>query len=169
MFSGLTVKSQQSSFAFRNSDQSSAEIARDLGVDFLIEGSIRKSGERVRVSVQLIEAETDSQIWGKQFNEKLEDILELEQELSQTIAATISGRIGHEFQRSAVRKPAKNLQSYDYLMRGLYHFGKFTAQDFVIAKCEIEKCIENRQASALNFAWQLRPYKIALISSSSLT
>ena len=142
LFSGLTVKFQQSSFAFKNSDQSSAEIARDLGVDFLIEGSIRKSGERVRVSVQLIEAETDSQIWGKQFNEKLEDILELEQELSQTIAATISGRIGHEFQQSAVRKPAKNLQSYDYLMRGLYHFGKFTAQDFVIAKCEIEKCIE---------------------------
>jgi|GEM_PF-429804 len=142
LFDGLAVKSQNSSFAFKNSGKSSEEIADELNATYLVEGSIRKSAHKVRISVQLIEAATGNQVWGKQYDAELEDILELEQELSQTIAGTISGRIGHTLQQSAARKAAKNLQSYDYLLRGLYYFGKFTASDFVKARQEIEKCLE---------------------------
>ena len=142
LFNGMNIKSQNSSFAFKNSSSSSAEIAEALDADFLIEGSMRKSGSKIRLSVQLVESASDTQIWGKQYNAELEDILELEQRLSQTIAATISGRIGHKLQQSAAHKPAKNLQSYDYLLRGLYHFGKFTAMDLEIARQEIGKCLE---------------------------
>ena len=140
-FHGLNVRPQNSSFALRNSEKSSKEIAQELAADFLIEGSIRKSGSKVRIAVQLVEAETDTQIWGKQYDAELVDILDLEQELSATIASTISGRIGHRIQQSAVRKPATNLKSYDYLLRGLYHMGKFTAADMEIAQQQIEKCI----------------------------
>ena len=142
LFRGLTVKSQQTSFAFRDSHKSSEEIARELEVDYLVEGSIRKSTEKVRLSVQLIETASGNQIWGKQYDAELDDILELEQELSRAIAATISGRINHRIQQIAVRKPASDLQSFDYLMRGLYHFGKMTVEDFHIAKREIGKCLE---------------------------
>jgi len=142
MFDGLTAKSQNSSFAFKNSKRSSREIADELEADFIIEGSIRKSGSKVRLSVQLVESASDSQIWGHQYDAELEDILDLEQELSQTVAATISGRIGHTLQQSAIRKPAKDLHSYDYLLRGLYHFGKFTARDLETARLMIEKCLE---------------------------
>jgi TolB-like protein/Tfp pilus assembly protein PilF len=142
MFDGLTAKSQNSSFAFKNSKRSSQEIAVELGADFIIEGSIRKSGNKVRLSVQLVESEKGSQIWGKQYDAELEDILDLEQELSQTVAATISGRIGHILQQSAILKPAKNLRSYDYLLRGLYHFGRFTARDLETARQMIDKCLE---------------------------
>ena len=142
LFNGLNVKSQGSSFAFKHSAISSKDIAEELSADFLVEGSIRKSGNKVRLAVQLVEAETDTQIWGKQYDAELADILDLEQELSATIAATISGRIGHRLQQSAVRKPANSLKSYDYLMRGLYHMGKFTAADMKIAQQQIEKCIE---------------------------
>jgi len=142
LFKGLNVKSRGSSFAFRNSEKSSKEIARELAADFLIEGSIRKSGNKVRLAVQLVESETDTQVWGKQYDAELVDILDLEQELSATIAATISGRIGHRLQQSAVRKPAASLKSYDYLLRGLYHMGKLTAADMKIAQQQIEKCIE---------------------------
>jgi len=142
LFNGLAVKSQQTSFAFKNSNKSSAQVAEDQEVDFLVEGSIRKSGSNVRISAQLVESSSGNQLWGKQYDSRLEDILELEQELSHTIAATISGRIGHNLQQSAGRKPTKNPRSYDYLLRGLYHMGKFTAADMQIARKEIERCLE---------------------------
>ena len=141
LFSGLNVRSQNSSFALRNSNKSSNEISQELAADFLIEGSIRKSGSKVRLAVQLVEAETDTQIWGKQYDAELIDVLDLEQELSATVAATISGRIGHRIQQSAGRKPANSLKSYDHLLRGLYHMGKFTAADMEVAQQQIEKCI----------------------------
>jgi TolB-like protein/DNA-binding SARP family transcriptional activator len=142
MFRGLRVKSQNSSFAYRDSNRPSIDIAAELGVDFLIEGSMRKSGSKIRLAVQLVDAESDTQIWGKQYDAELEDILELEQQLSGAIAGTISGRIGHTLQKSASHKSAKNLRSYDYLLRGLYHFGRFTARDLATAREMIEKCLE---------------------------
>jgi TolB-like protein/predicted Zn-dependent protease len=142
MFKGLAVKSKRSSFVFKNSIQSSREIGDDLGVDYLVEGSIRKSDSKVRISAQLVEAVSGNQVWGKQYSAEAEDVLNLEQELSQTIAATISGRIGHTLQLSAVRKPAKDLKSYDLYLRGLYHFGKFTPQDLAIAVDNFEQCIK---------------------------
>ena len=141
MFRGLRVKSQNSSFAYRNSNKSSTDIAGELDVDFLVEGSMRKSGSRVRLTVQLVEAASDTQIWGKQYDAEFDDILELEQQLSGAVAGTISGRIGHTLQKTASHKPAKNLRSYDYLLRGLYHFGKFTARDLAIARDMLEKCL----------------------------
>jgi len=142
LFTGITVKSQQTSFAFRDSSKPSEEIAVELNVDYLIEGSVRRIGSKLRLNVQLVESDSGNQIWGKQYNSEQEDILDLEQEMSSTIAATISGRIGHKIQQSAVRKPAKNLRSYDLLLRGLYHYGKFTAGDMLAAKELIQKCID---------------------------
>jgi len=142
LFKGLSVKSRQSSFVFRDSEKPSAEIARDLLVDYLVEGSIRKSKQRIRVMVQLVDAESGSQIWGKQYNKKLDDIFELEHELSQTIASTISGQVGDNLQEAAVRKPAKDLRSYDYQLRGLYHLLRFTAKDQKTAQEQLEKCLE---------------------------
>ncbi len=141
LFKGLQVKSQNSSFAFKSSNLSSQQIAQTLDADYLVEGSIRKSGARIRLSVQLIEAASGNQLWGHQYDEKLEDIFDLEQELSRSLASTISGRLGHQIQQSAVRKPAKDLKSYDYLMRGLYHIGKFTVEDMKEARAQIRKCL----------------------------
>ena len=165
LFHGISIKSQKSSFSFKRSKLSSVEIARALEADYLVEGSIRKSATKVRVSVQLIESESGTQIWGKQYDQELEDILELEQELSQAIAATISGRIGHEIQRSAVRKPAKDLKSYDYLMRGLHHFGKFTAEDMVIARELIQKCIDIDPENALAHTNLAVAYDVELLEN----
>ena len=142
LFKGLAVKSQRSSFALKESSLDSKAIAKKLEANYLVEGSIRKLGNRIRLSVQLIDASNSHQIWGKQYDEELAEVLELEQELSRTIAATVSGRIEHEIQQTSVRKSASNLASYDHLMRGLYHFGRFTANDLIIGCEEIRKCLE---------------------------
>jgi TolB-like protein/Tfp pilus assembly protein PilF len=165
LFHGISVKSQKSSFAFKRSPLSSTEIAGELQADYLVEGSIRKSATRVRVSVQLIESGSGNQIWGKQYDKELEDILELEQELSQSIAATISGRIGHKIQQSAVRKPARDMKSYDYLMRGLYHLGMFTAEDTVIAREQIQKCIDIDPDNALAHTNMAVAYDVELLEN----
>jgi TolB-like protein/DNA-binding SARP family transcriptional activator/Flp pilus assembly protein TadD len=165
LFHGISVKSQKSSFAFKRSPLSSTEIAGKLQADYLVEGSIRKSATRVRVSVQLVESTSGNQIWGKQYDEELEDILELEQELSQSIAATISGRIGHKIQQSAVRKPAKDMKSYDYLMRGLYHLGLFTAAGTVIAREQIQKCIDIDPDNALAHTNLAVAYDVELLEN----
>ncbi|MCP4982596.1 MAG: hypothetical protein GY935_19135, partial [Gammaproteobacteria bacterium] len=165
LFHGIGVKSQKSSFAFRQSSLSSVEIAGELKADYLVEGSIRKSSSRVRVSVQLIESASGNQIWGKQYDAELEDILELEQELSQSIAATISGRLGHKIQQSAVRKPAKDMKSYDYLMRGLYHFGLFTCEDMVIAREQIQKCIDIDPDNAIAHTNLALAYDVELLEN----
>jgi TolB-like protein/Flp pilus assembly protein TadD len=141
MFKGLMVKSQKSSFAFKHSADSSREIGEALDVDYLVEGNIRKSETKIRISVQLVESASGNQIWGKQYDTETADLLNLEQELSQTIAATISGRIGSTIQQSAARKPATDLKSYDYFLRGLHHFGKFTPDDLIFAIDQFEKCI----------------------------
>ncbi len=141
LFRHFHVKSQNSSFAYKNLAMSPGEIATALDVNYLVEGSVRKSAGKVRISAQLTEAASGNQLWGRQYDAELEDILELEQELSHAIAATVYGRIGHTLQEIAARKTASDLESYDYLLRGLYHFGKFTARDFGLAKREIGRCL----------------------------
>lgn len=142
LFNGLIVKSRHSSFAFKSSMKSISEIAQELEVQYIVEGSIRKSRNKIRITAQLIESNSGNQLWGKRYDSEIEDIFDLEQELSQTIAGTISGRIGQDIQRLAIRKPAKDLKSYDYLLRGNYHLEKFTVKDLTIAKKHFQKCLE---------------------------
>ncbi len=147
-FSGLKVKSRHTSFAYQDSAKSIEELAADLAVQYIVEGSIRKFGDKVRITVQLDETDSGNQLWGKRFESDLEDLFSLEEELVQTIAGTISGRIGKDIKSAALHKSAKDLKSYDYLMRGLYHLEKFTAADNRIAREQFLKSIEHDPGNA---------------------
>ncbi|MCP4300647.1 MAG: tetratricopeptide repeat protein [Gammaproteobacteria bacterium] len=139
--SGLRVKSRHTTFAYRDSMLTLDQIGAKLDVQYIVDGSIRKHGDQVHITVQDSETASGGQIWGKRYDAPLEDLFALEEELVQTIAGTISGRIGHSIKVNARHKPASNPKSYDYLLRGLYHMGKFTADDLEIAQQHIEKCI----------------------------
>jgi TolB-like protein/DNA-binding SARP family transcriptional activator/lipoprotein NlpI len=141
-FSGLNVKSRHTSFAFKDSTLGIDEIASELEVQYIVDGSVRKRGDQVRIAVQLGDTGSGNQIWGKRYDAELDRIFELEEELSQTIASTISGRIGKQVKLSKYQKPAINLKSYDYLMRGWYHAEKINAADTDIAIAQFQKCIE---------------------------
>ena len=142
-FSGLTVKSRHTSFAYKNSEKSIEEIAASLEVQYMLEGSIRKFGSKVRITVQLSETESGNQLWGKRFESDLDDLFSIEEELVQTIAGSISGRIGKDLKSASMHKPAKDLKSYDHLMRGIYHLEKFNAKDNLIAQQEFQKCLKH--------------------------
>jgi len=141
-FSGLQVKSRHTSVAFRDSAKSIEEIGDELGIQYIVEGSIRKLGENVRITVQLGDTANGNQVWGKRYDSPLENLFELEEELVQTIAGTVSGRIDHETKVSSLRKPAKDLRSYDYLMQGAFLLEKFNAADSIKGREQLGKCLE---------------------------
>jgi TolB-like protein/Tfp pilus assembly protein PilF len=141
-FAALNVKSRHTSVVYRDSSHSIEEIGAELGVRYVVEGSIRKLGDNVRITVQLGDTLSGNQVWGKRYDSALENLFELEEELVQTIAGTVSGRIEHASQASSLRKPASDMRSYDYLMRGSYHLEKFTARDTAIGIEQFQKCLD---------------------------
>jgi TolB-like protein/class 3 adenylate cyclase len=128
-FRSLFVIARNSSFAFRGKPVEAAEIGRRLGVSYLLEGSIRRAGERVRITAQLIEATTGSHVWGERYDRSLDDIFAVQDELAQTIVATLFGRIEAAKLQQSLRKPTISLAAYDLMLRGLVHLRGYASDD----------------------------------------
>ena len=142
LFPGLNVKSRNSSFAFKQQIKSIGEISKELNVDYIVEGSIRKADQRVRITVQLIEAQSGNQVWGKRYDSDIADLFDLEEDLSRTVAATVTGQIESDLERIAIAKGAMHQQSYDLLLAGSYYCKQFTGTDTVIAIEKLNRCLE---------------------------
>ena len=93
------------------------QIGRDLGVANVLEGSVQISGDRVRINAQLIDTQTDAQIWAEQYDRKLEDIFALQSELAQTIAAQLKATLSTGEKAEIWRQPTQDLQAYDLYLR----------------------------------------------------
>ncbi|TIM26332.1 MAG: tetratricopeptide repeat protein [Mesorhizobium sp.] len=128
-FRSLFVVARNSSFAFRGKPTSLAEIGRQLGVAYLLEGSIRRAGERVRVTAQLVEADTSMHIWADRYDRGLEDIFAVQEEVARTIVSTLVGRIQDAGLQKSLRRQPASLAAYDCLLRGIAHFRGFGEDD----------------------------------------
>lgn len=128
-FRELLVISRNSSFVFKGKAVNVAEIARKLGVHFVVEGSIRKVGGRVRVTAQLIDAKHDVHIWAERYDSKLEDIFDVQDEVVRTIAATLVGRLEHAALERSKNRPSGDLHAYEQYLKALRHFVAWTPQD----------------------------------------
>ena len=116
---GLKVISRTSTQRYQNKIRDRGEIAKQLGVANLVEGSVQKAADQVRVNVQLINAQTDSQLWADTYDRKLTDILGVENEIAKRIAESLQAKLsGHEEQTLAI-KPTNNPEAYDAYLRGL--------------------------------------------------
>ena len=93
-------------------------IGRELGVEYVVEGSIRKAGNRVRISAQLVEAVTGNHLWAERYDRELEDIFAVQDEVTQAIASILPTKVSQAVFARARRKPTANLTAYDYLLRG---------------------------------------------------
>ena len=115
-FRDLLVISRNSTFVHKGKAVKVQEVAREFGVDFVLEGSVRKAGDRIRVNVQLIDAETDQHIWAERYDRKLEDIFAIQDEMTGAIVATLPGRVEAVTHDRAKRKPADNLVAYECVL-----------------------------------------------------
>jgi adenylate cyclase len=115
-FRDLLVISRNSTFVHKGKAVKVQEVAREFGVDYVLEGSVRKAGDRIRVTVQLIDAETDRHIWAERYDRKLEDIFALQDEMTCGIAATLPGRVEAATHDRAKRKPPDNMVAYECVL-----------------------------------------------------
>lgn len=118
-FPSLFVIARNSSFAYKGKAIDIRQIGRELGVRYVLEGSVRKAGPRLRITGQLVEAETGCHLWADRFDSVLEDVFDLQDRVTMAVAGAIEPSITQAEIGRANRKPTENLQAYDWLLRAL--------------------------------------------------
>jgi TolB-like protein/Tfp pilus assembly protein PilF len=140
-FRQLFVIARNSSFAFRGKNEDAGEIGRKLGVQYLVEGSVRRSGDRIRISAQLVDTTSGTHLWAERYDRELKDLFAVQSELAQTLASTLVHRIELADRERAVRKSANDLNAYECFLRGLEHFRRLTDEDIDSAVVQLERAI----------------------------
>ena len=128
-FPTLFVIARHSSFSLKGQIADVKEVAQRLGVKYVAEGSVRKAGQRVRISVELADARTGEQIWADRYDRALDDIFAVQDEVARMIVSALSGRVARAELLGSERKPTNNLTAYDYFLRGNMHFYRLTHED----------------------------------------
>jgi TolB-like protein/DNA-binding winged helix-turn-helix (wHTH) protein/tetratricopeptide (TPR) repeat protein len=114
----LAVRSRSASFQFRGVSVDMKQVARDLNVRFIIEGSVRRLGSRIRVNVQLIDSETGSHVWAEKFDREAAQIFSVQDQVVQTIVSTLVGQVRLSDVERARRKPTNSLLAYECVLKG---------------------------------------------------
>ncbi|OHV78633.1 adenylate/guanylate cyclase domain-containing protein [Ensifer sp. LCM 4579] len=150
----LFVISRNSSFVYKSKAVNLRDVAEKLGAQFLVEGSVRKSGDRVRVTVQLIDATNDAHIWADKYDRKLDDIFAIQDEVTAAIAATLPGRVEAAQRDQLERTKPANMAAYECALAAkvLHHRG--TVSDNEQAQALIERALELDPGYAHAHAWR---------------
>lgn len=141
-FPVLSVIARHSSFAFKGEKVDIKDVGEKLGVHYVVEGSVRRAGNRVRITAQLIETATGNHIWAERYDRELEDIFAVQDEVTRAIVATIAAQLGKTVSESAARKHPASIKSYEYFLQGNRHYYRFNPDDNVKAAELFEKAIE---------------------------
>lgn len=121
----FSVIARNSTFTYKNSAVDVRQVAADLGVRYVLEGSVRKSGQRIRVTAQLIDADTGVHVWAERYDHELEDIFDLQDEMTQTIAGALEPELNAAERERAVAKSPENLGTWELYQRALWHMWTF--------------------------------------------
>ena len=126
LFRWLFVIARNSSFTYKGRAVDVKQIGRELGVRYVLEGSVRKAGNRIRIAGQLIDAETGAHLWADRFDGVLEDMFDLQDHVTSSVVGAIAPKLQREEIKRARRKPTENLDAYDYYLRGLASARRWT-------------------------------------------
>jgi TolB-like protein len=124
----LFVIARNSSFTYKGRAVDVKQVARELGVRYVLEGSVRKAGNRVRITGQLIDTTTGVHIWADRFDGALDDIFALQDQVASSVVGAIEPKLRQSEIERAFRKPTESLDAYDFYLRGLAEFNKFTKE-----------------------------------------
>jgi adenylate cyclase len=153
-FRQLLVISRNAVFVHKGKPIKAQQVAREFGVDYVVEGSVRKAADRVRVTVQLIDGETETHLWAERYDRKLEDIFAIQDEVTSSIAATLSGRVEAARHDRVQRKPTDSMAAYEYVLTGkvLHHWSN--PESNVQAMRMLNRAIELDPNYAHAHAWK---------------
>jgi len=139
---GLHVPARTSCFAFRETSLDAREIGQRLGVETLLDGSIRKSGKRVRISVQLVDASNGYQLWSERFDREIEDIFAIQDEIARSVLESLGLALSEREEFRFVRPSTRNIEAYEAYLRGRKLYHKWTRQSVEFARQMFERAVK---------------------------
>ncbi len=151
--SGLFVIARHSVFTYKGKAVKVQEVGKDLKVRYILEGSVRKSGDRVRITAQLVDAETGGHLWAERYDQKIRDIFALQDEVSQKVVSALAIKLTIGEEERLNQRYTENLEAYDYALRGLDYYFRFTKDAHAQALKMFEKAIELDPEYALAYSW----------------
>jgi adenylate cyclase len=162
-YPSLFVIARNSSFTYKGRPVDIKQAGRELGVRYVLEGSLRKAGTRIRVTGQLVEAETGNHVWAERYDRDLADIFTVQDEITEAVTVAIAPAIADAELQRAMRKPPGSLDAWGAYQRGLWHLGKFSLDDTALA----EKFFQHAMALDPSFAGGFSGLAAAQIQAAS--
>lgn len=156
--SGLLVVSRQSSFHYRGTTKTSREIGKALGVDYLLEGSIQRANQRVRVTANLIKANSGNHVWSQRFDTSIQDIFALQDEVALGIVKALQIKLAPSEAELFGHEGTIKIEAHDALLRGMEHYWKYTPKQLAEARKYYAKAVELDPRYASAHAWLTRAY-----------
>jgi adenylate cyclase len=153
-FRDLFVISRNSSFKYKGKTVEVQKFARELGVHYVVEGSVRKVGKRVRITVQLIDAETDRHLWAERYDRDLEDIFAIQDEVTTSIVATLPGRVEAAARDRAARTTTENMAAYECVLTAKVLHHRSNRDDNLRAQRLLDRALELDPSYAHAHAWK---------------
>jgi adenylate cyclase len=138
----LFVIARNSAFVYKGQAIDVKQVSRELGVRYVLEGSVRKSGNRVRITAQLIDAIVDAHLWADRYDRDLSDIFAVQDDIASTVASIIEPAPAAAEQQRVLRKPPERLDAWEAYQRGLWHFYKYGAEDNKAAQAFFRQAID---------------------------
>src|SRR5512141_682660 len=148
----LKVSSRTSSFSFKGKNEDIREIGRKLQVGTVLEGSVRKSGKRLRVTAQLVNATDNSQLWAERYDREMEDVFEIQDEIASSIVAALRVVLTEDEKKAIEQVPTANVEAYEFYLRGRQFFHQHRRRGHEFARQMFERAIELDPGYALAHA-----------------
>ena len=141
-YPSLFVIARNSTFTYKGRAVDVKQVGRELGVRYVLEGGVRKAGNRIRVTAQLIEAETGNHVWANRYDRDLADIFAVQDEITHALTTALTPAIADAELRRAIRKPPESLDAWAAYQRGLWHLSKANSEDDTIAQNFFRRAID---------------------------
>ena len=166
-FHSLLVISQNTSLAFKGKATRIQEVGRDLGVDYVVQGSVRRSANRVRVTAQLVETAAGTHVWAERYDRDMDDLFEIQDEITGSIVASVAPQLMSAEMRRAVSKRDSDLDTWDRLVKARWHIGKFDRDSNIAAQTLLAEVLAREPANSQAYTALALTHIAALIWSWS--
>jgi len=153
---GLFVISRHSSFVYKGVSKRAEEIGAELGIRYLLEGSVHRAAERVRITVQLIDAASGAHLWAERYDRELKDIFAVQDDVTQRIVNVLQVKFAATERERVGRVGTVNVEAHDCLLRGLERFWKFTPESTREARVQLVRAVEVDPGYAAGHTWLAR-------------
>jgi len=157
------VIARNSTFTYKGKAVDIKSVAKELDVSYVLEGSVRKAGNRIRITAQLIETTSGAHIWAEKYDRELSDIFELQDEMTQTIAGSIEPELSAKERESAVRKPPETLGAWEIYQRAMWYFYSFEKKNHPIAIDLFQQAVKIDAGFAPAYAYMSYCFYVAVI------